>query len=563
MKNTKRVFCFLLGAAMISGSAFADITIENVDIDYDRIHVSVSGKTDTQSSPVGIRLSDGSNSAAFGQARADNDGKFSFAATLDGSFCDKNLTLALTQVGENKTESTIKVYSIGTINAWLEKVNSLSADWKTETARYYDEVLKIMIDDNDYYAQNTDALLDMVSGFKNRYKAPKEFALDINRAIILDKINKTDAAGVKALAENERSRELLSVGFVISDDAYALTENYKKDNTASETLKKSGTGFGSPSDFVLALREANCIALINSAKADGVKGILTEYRDVLSTVSDSADEIISGCTPNTARKVSGEGLTKISTILSTLKSAIDAQNTAEDGVSGGKGNGGGGGGAGGGGGGKGGSSSGGSTQYGGFSQAPEPVIEPEKFDAAKGFSDLGGYEWATEAIDSLAGLKIISGTGGNTFEPERTVSREEFVKMAVMLLGIYDGTAECSFGDVSKRDWFYPYVASASKNGLVSGMSEDVFGAGEKISREDIVTILSRAIESKNIEIPDKEMNFSDMQDISDYAQNAVKNFYALGVVSGMEDGSFAPKRGATRAESACIIYNVYRLLNR
>lgn len=183
--------------------------------------------------------------------------------------------------------------------------------------------------------------------------------------------------------------------------------------------------------------------------------------------------------------------------------------------------------------------------------------------SASGFSDLGGYEWATEAIDSLAGLKIISGTGGNTFEPERTVSREEFVKMAVMLLGIYDGTAECSFGDVSKRDWFYPYVASASKNGLVSGMSEDVFGAGEKISREDIVTILSRAIESKNIEIPDKEMNFSDMQDISDYAQNAVKSFYALGVVSGMEDGSFAPKRGATRAESACIIYNVYRLLNR
>ena len=46
------------------------------------------------------------------------------------------------------------------------------------------------------------------------------------------------------------------------------------------------------------------------------------------------------------------------------------------------------------------------------------------------------------------------------------------------------------------------------------------------------------------------------MDEISDYAAEAVKRMYALGIINGYEDGSFRPKNSITRAEAAKILYS-------
>ena len=53
------------------------------------------------------------------------------------------------------------------------------------------------------------------------------------------------------------------------------------------------------------------------------------------------------------------------------------------------------------------------------------------------------------------------------------------------------------------------------------------------------------------------ETHFSDDEQISDYAKEAVYFMQKAGVISGMGDGCFAPKGLATRAESAKILCNV------
>ena len=55
---------------------------------------------------------------------------------------------------------------------------------------------------------------------------------------------------------------------------------------------------------------------------------------------------------------------------------------------------------------------------------PEQTIP----DNVSAFNDLDGVEWAKEAIEKLCEKNVVSGTGDGKFEPNREVTREEFVK---------------------------------------------------------------------------------------------------------------------------------------
>ena len=45
--------------------------------------------------------------------------------------------------------------------------------------------------------------------------------------------------------------------------------------------------------------------------------------------------------------------------------------------------------------------------------------------------------------------------------------------------------------------------------------------------------------------------NFGDEESISDYAKNAVQIMQNVGIISGRDNGNFAPTENATRAEAA------------
>ena len=60
----------------------------------------------------------------------------------------------------------------------------------------------------------------------------------------------------------------------------------------------------------------------------------------------------------------------------------------------------------------------------------------------------------------------------------------------------------------------------------------------------------------KSIKIEDaiEEVEIPDRDEISSYATNDVLVLYKKGVLSGMGDGSFAPKQNVTRAQAAKVI---------
>lgn len=231
--------------------------------------------------------------------------------------------------------------------------------------------------------------------------------------------------------------------------------------------------------------------------------------------------------------------------MSALKAAIEnAKNSGGSSESGGSKGGSGSGGFGGGGIGK-------TTTDTTTVENPKPVDE-----ITSAFDDIAGVEWAREAINYLAAKGIVSGKADKTFAPNDNITREEFVKILVSAFEITGDGTELDFSDVSKDDWFYPYLSKAVASGVVSGYDNGRFGTGDCITRQDICVMIQRIMQKSNVASEDSESNsFGDFDDISEYARESVSTMSRLGIVSGNENKMFLPHDFATRAETAKMVY--------
>ena len=171
------------------------------------------------------------------------------------------------------------------------------------------------------------------------------------------------------------------------------------------------------------------------------------------------------------------------------------------------------------------------------------------------FEDLDGYAWAKEAIDFLYARSIISGRDEKTFDPSGLVTRAEFIKMLVCTYN-FENTdiSDISFSDISVSDWYARYVKQAAAMGVVTGDENGCFNPAQNMTREDMAVTVFRASKFPSAT---RALEYADLTDISGYAVEAVASLSEKGVVAGVGDMLFAPKKTVTRAEAAKILYNV------
>lgn len=219
-----------------------------------------------------------------------------------------------------------------------------------------------------------------------------------------------------------------------------------------------------------------------------------------------------------------------------------------------------------------GGSTGGSTHSGGttssgsgikapvtnFSPEPDSEIKPEdKFV----FSDCDNYEWAKTAIKHLYDNGIISGKDDTHFFPQDNITREEFVKIIVKAFD-FIGSSDMTFTDVDTEEWYAEPISIALSTGIINGISDTEFGIGRNITREDMATIIYRAVQAANLELDieiDEVAELTDLDTVSDYAKEAVEFLISKGAING-SDGKFNPKAYATRAEAAQMVYQVVKI---
>ena len=195
----------------------------------------------------------------------------------------------------------------------------------------------------------------------------------------------------------------------------------------------------------------------------------------------------------------------------------------------------------------------------GGTRFPQGNDTPEEKDEEIVFNDIDNYGWAEEAILGLYEVGIVNGMEEGVFNPAGRVTREQFSKMVVELFELKVKDGKTNFVDVKEDAWYAPYVAAALNAGYIQGQSNEYFGIGEEIMRQDMATILYRALDDSNSKVV---LDFTDNDDIAEYAIDAIAELVGLGIMNGYEDGSFQPRGTATRAEAAKVVWGIYLLLN-
>ncbi len=264
----------------------------------------------------------------------------------------------------------------------------------------------------------------------------------------------------------------------------------------------------------------------------------------------------------------GSNYTSKEEVLAEFRAAVAAQKLAETGgnvVTGGGAAGGAGGGAGGGGGGVAGGVAGGNKYDSNDTTISGEIaggtVNQERVEKPEDFHDLGSVPWAESSIRALRNMGIVNGNGDGTFAPNRTVTREEFLKMILQAAGIPTrNTFGVTFLDVDKDAWYYEYVATAYELGIIKGQSEEYFGIGEQIIRADMAVIIKRVLDYKQIQVEGTVVPFvyADFDTIPQYARESVDILSQAGLMNGVGENKFAGDASATRAEAAVAIYRIY-----
>lgn len=181
------------------------------------------------------------------------------------------------------------------------------------------------------------------------------------------------------------------------------------------------------------------------------------------------------------------------------------------------------------------------------------------------FEDIQGH-WAQSDIERLANKLIVNGSADGMFDPNRTVTRAEFVAMLVRTLGLAEKPQLSSYSDVGPSEvWYAGTIGAASAAGLIEGYADGSFRPDAGITREQVAVMLGRAVRYAG-ELPPQDATalerFADHAQVSEWAKGATADLLAAGMIEGGGKAGFFPQALATRAQSTVLLNRMLLYLN-
>ena len=169
------------------------------------------------------------------------------------------------------------------------------------------------------------------------------------------------------------------------------------------------------------------------------------------------------------------------------------------------------------------------------------------------FTDVKENDWFYDSVKYAYENDLMKGISNTEFAPDSEVTRAMFVTV-IYRMENEPQTGKCAFTDVESGSYYENAVAWANENGIVSGISEECFAPNEPITREQMAAIIYRYAAFKGYDITtSSNTSYTDNDNISDYAKDAVIWAAEKSVMTGNTDGSFAPKANTTRAQVASV----------
>lgn len=140
--------------------------------------------------------------------------------------------------------------------------------------------------------------------------------------------------------------------------------------------------------------------------------------------------------------------------------------------------------------------------------------------------DCGAEQQA--AIDRLTALEIVEGYEDGSFQPNGTITRAEFAKVAVLTCTELTGNTNFgqqtpAFSDLKENAWYEQWIHDAYNAGMLEGYEDGTFRPNAGITGNEVVTVLMRLLGYE-----DEELGGNWPDNYLDQAQD-------LGLLTGLE----------------------------
>ena len=182
------------------------------------------------------------------------------------------------------------------------------------------------------------------------------------------------------------------------------------------------------------------------------------------------------------------------------------------------------------------------------------------------FADTVGH-WSENVVSYMHSKGIVNGVplndGTYAYNPDLNMTRYEFAVMTANYMGIaaedFENTV-LSFDDAQAiPEWALNKVKLLVNTGIMNGKTNPdgtiTFSGTDNITRAEAVTVLARVFGES---LDTMEMNYSDFNDVPDWATDGFKTMISMNVMSGYEDGTLKPHKKITRAEAVKLMYGIY-----
>lgn len=199
------------------------------------------------------------------------------------------------------------------------------------------------------------------------------------------------------------------------------------------------------------------------------------------------------------------------------------------------------------------------TLYAGWTEEKDPVepidpTEPDKWENP--FADVDEDDWYYDNVRYAYENKLFSGVSDTEFAPNEEMTRAMLVTVLYRAEDEPAVVKNIPFVDIDMNEYYTNAVIWAAENEIVNGYDENTFGPNDKITREQIASIIKRYADFKGVDTTQTGSlsQFTDETNISDWARENVSWGVGVGLISGKGNGILDPRGNATRAEVAAIL---------
>ena len=177
------------------------------------------------------------------------------------------------------------------------------------------------------------------------------------------------------------------------------------------------------------------------------------------------------------------------------------------------------------------------------------------------FEDVASTAYCYDAVNWAVEQKITSGTGKNTFSPDSSCTRADFVTFLWRAAGKPVVNSAMNFSDVTEGAYYAEAVRWAASLGIVTGFSKNTFGAANAVTREQAVTMLWRFAKAQGFDTTQGGMairEYDDYDSLSEYAREAMAWAVNAEILRG-SDNRLLPDAACTRAQLVTLLYRLMK----